>query len=193
MEQFYTIQGEGLHRGKAAYFIRLGGCEVGCVWCDVKESWEAGHHPMKTVDEILVGVKESPSSLVVITGGEPTMYDLRELTGRLKDMGKTVNLETSGAYPLLGQFDWICLSPKKFKAPLPENLPLAQELKVVIFNKTDFEWAEEHLRQTAAQCYAFLQPEWSRKEEMLPYLVDYAKKHPRWAISLQEHKYMNVP
>jgi organic radical activating enzyme len=198
MEHFYTIQGEGFHQGKAAYFIRLGGCDVGCVWCDVKESWDASLHPQFSVDEI-VKMAESGASpekenlIVVITGGEPLMHDLTGLTSRLKQQGFHTNIETSGSHPLSGYWDWICLSPKKFKAPLPEVITAANELKVVIFNKSDFAWAEKYAALVGEDCLLYLQPEWSKASEMMPLMVEYIKQHPRWRISLQIHKYMNVP
>lgn len=193
MELFYTIQGEGFHQGKAATFIRLGGCDVGCVWCDVKESWDASKHPKIHVEEIAERTLKFPSEICVITGGEPTMYDLLPLTTSLHQIGKKTHLETSAAYPITGEWEWICISPKKFKAPLPENMKLADELKVVVFNKSDFEWAEEYALQISPQCNLFLQPEWSKEKEMLPLIVEYVKQHPEWEISLQVHKYMNIP
>jgi organic radical activating enzyme len=193
MELFYTIQGEGFHQGKAATFIRLGGCDVGCVWCDVKESWDAFKHPLTHVEEIAEQTMKFPSELCVVTGGEPVMYDLFPLTTSLHQAGKKTHLETSAAYPITGEWDWICISPKKFKAPLPENMKLADELKVVVFNNTDFEWAEEHALLVSPQCNLFLQPEWSREKEMLPLIVEYVKQHPEWEISLQIHKYLNIP
>lgn len=192
MEQFYTIQGEGFHRGKAAYFIRLAGCDVGCVWCDVKESWNAKQHSEKTIDEIISEAKKYPSEICVITGGEPTMYDLNELTSSLHSTGKKINLETSGAYSINGKFDWICLSPKKFKAPLEENFSKANELKVIIFNQSDFEFAKKFQTKVSSSSKLYLQPEWSAKEKMLPQIIDYVKENPVWEISIQEHKYINV-
>jgi len=193
MEAFYTIQGEGFHQGKAAYFIRLGGCDVGCVWCDVKESWNEDAHPKKTVQEIVSAACSYPGRLAVVTGGEPLMHDCTELTNKLSQAGFTTNIETSGAYPLSGEWDWICLSPKKFKAPLPEILPLANELKVVIYNKSDFEWAEQWAARVAPGCKLFLQPEWSRSDIVTPLIIDYIKNHPQWEFSLQLHKYIHVP
>jgi 7-carboxy-7-deazaguanine synthase len=198
MEHFYTIQGEGFHQGKAAYFIRLGGCDVGCVWCDVKDSWDASRHPNFAVEDI-VGMAETGSSpdkddlIVVITGGEPLMHNLEALTTGLKQKGFHTNIETSGAHPLSGHWDWICLSPKKFKAPLPEVIAAANELKVVIFNKSDFAWAEKYASLVGKDCLLYLQPEWSKAADMMPLMVEYIKQHPRWRISLQIHKYMNVP
>lgn len=193
MEDFYTIQGEGAFQGQAAYFIRLGGCDVGCVWCDVKESWDANAHPAVSVADMTERAKVTGTPVVVITGGEPLMYDLADLTAALHDKGIRTHLETSGAYPLTGEWDWICLSPKKFKAPLPSVAPYAHELKVVVYNKSDFEWAEQHAKQVSPHCELFLQPEWSREREVLPLIIDYVKRNPRWKISLQIHKYLGVP
>ncbi|HEX9510496.1 MAG TPA: 7-carboxy-7-deazaguanine synthase QueE [Puia sp.] len=193
MEAFYTIQGEGFHQGKAAYFIRLGGCDVGCVWCDVKESWDAGAHPQLSVEEMVAAASAFPGRLAVVTGGEPLMHDCTGLTRQLHQAGFTTNIETSGAYPLSGQWDWICLSPKKFKAPLPEILPLANELKVVVYNKSDFEWAEQWAARVAPDCRLFLQPEWSKSTAITPLIIDYIKENPQWEFSLQLHKYIHVP
>lgn len=193
MEDFYTIQGEGAFQGQAAYFIRLGGCDVGCVWCDVKESWDANAHPAVSVADMAERAKVTGTPVVVITGGEPLMYDLADLTAALHDKGIRTHLETSGAYPLTGEWDWICLSPKKFKVPLPSVAPYAHELKVVVYNKSDFEWAEQHAKQVSPHCELFLQPEWSREREVLPLIIDYVKRNPRWKISLQIHKYLGVP
>lgn len=193
MEQFYTIQGEGFYQGKAAYFIRLGGCDVGCVWCDVKESWDASHHPLLTIDSLVENAASHPGRLVVITGGEPSMHDLNLLTKKLQSAGLQTNIETSGSSPLNGSWDWICLSPKKFKAPLPEILKRANELKIIIYNKSDFAWAEKYAAQVDKTCRLYLQPEWSRADLMTPLIVDYVKQNPQWQISLQVHKYINVP
>lgn len=194
MEHFYTIQGEGFHQGRAAYFVRLGGCDVGCVWCDVKESWDMNVHPKMSVEEIITAIKSNTDKgLVVITGGEPLMHNLDELTSTLQDSGFETNIETSGSHPLSGRWNWICLSPKKFKAPLDEILPLANELKVVIYNKSDFEWAEKYAVMMNADCKLYLQPEWDKKDSMLPLIIDYVKQHPQWGISMQIHKYINVP
>jgi 7-carboxy-7-deazaguanine synthase len=193
MEAFYTIQGEGYHTGKAAYFIRLGGCDVGCHWCDVKESWNADLHPLTGVDRIVAQASQYAGKAVVVTGGEPLMYNLEPLTSKLHEKGIRTFLETSGAYPLSGQWDWICLSPKKFKAPRPEVLPHAGELKVIVFNKSDFAWAEEHAAQVSPNTRLYLQPEWSKANQLVPLLVDYVKENPKWQISLQTHKYMNIP
>lgn len=193
MEHFYTIQGEGYHQGKAAYFIRLGGCDVGCTWCDVKDSWDADKHPKIDPVELVKLVRETPAELVVITGGEPLMHDLRELTSVLKSAGLRTHIETSGAHPLSGDWDWICLSPKKFKAPLPSLLPMAHELKVIIFNKSDFAWAEEYAAKVSPSCKLYLQPEWDKASIMTPLMVEYIKSNPQWELSLQIHKYIQVP
>ncbi|MEX6687647.1 7-carboxy-7-deazaguanine synthase QueE [Danxiaibacter flavus] len=193
MEAFYTIQGEGFHQGRAAYFIRLGGCDVGCFWCDVKDSWDASAHPVLSVDEIVAEAKNNPGRLAVITGGEPLMHNLDELTHALHEAGFETNMETSGSSPLSGEWDWICLSPKKFKAPLPEVLVAANELKVIIYNKSDFDWAEKHAKEVGPSCKLYLQPEWSKAAEMTPLIVDYIKANPQWELSLQVHKYINVP
>ncbi len=220
MESFYTLQGEGYHKGKAAYFIRLGGCDVGCVWCDVKDSWDADIHPKFSVEEIieklLIEIDESQKSkvksqnqkrettnekqetrnqkpLVVITGGEPLLHNLDQLTKQLQALGFETNIETSGSSPFSGSWNWICLSPKKFKAPLPEILPLATELKIVVFNKSDFEWAEQYAAQVNPSCKLYLQPEWDKSATITPLIIDYIKAHPEWQLSLQIHKYINVP
>jgi 7-carboxy-7-deazaguanine synthase len=193
MEHFYTLQGEGFHQGKAAYFIRLGGCDVGCVWCDVKESWDSGKHPLRSIEFLVSEVKKHPGQIVVITGGEPLMHDLTDLTEQLHKAGSKTHIETSGSSPMSGKWDWITLSPKKFKEPLPEVLPFANELKIVIFNKSDFSWAEKWARLVSAQCKLYLQPEWSKATAVTPLIIDYVKAHPRWQLSLQIHKYINVP
>jgi organic radical activating enzyme len=193
MEQFYTLQGEGFYQGQAAYFVRLGGCDVGCVWCDVKESWDEEIHPLWRSEDLLLNIKRTPAKIVVITGGEPLMHNLNELTMQLKKEGLKTHIETSGSSPLTGTWDWITLSPKKFKAPLPDVLPFANELKVVIYNKSDFAWAEEHAAKVSAQCRLYLQPEWSRAAFVTPSIIDYIKAHPQWQLSLQIHKYINVP
>lgn len=193
MEQFYTIQGEGFHQGKAAYFIRLGGCDVGCVWCDVKESWDATKHPQKSIEEIIAGIKKYPAQIVVITGGEPLIYDLTELTSALQKLNYKTHLETSGAYPLTGTWDWVCFSPKKFKQPLSAVAQKADELKVVVYNKSDFAWAEENKKMVAPSCKLYLQPEWSKHDEMTAGIIAYIKEHPQWELSMQLHKFINVP
>ena len=193
MESFYTIQGEGFYQGRAAYFIRLGGCDVGCVWCDVKDSWDASKHPLVNIDDLLKEVNDTPAEMVVITGGEPLMHDLSLLTKTLQAAGLETNIETSGSSPLSGSWNWICLSPKKFKAPLPEVVPFANELKIIVFNKTDFKWAEEFAAQVSPGCKLYLQPEWSKSVEITPLIVEYIKANPKWELSLQLHKYINVP
>lgn len=193
MEHFYTLQGEGFHQGRAAYFIRLGGCDVGCVWCDVKESWDAAAHPLMEVRDLVTIVKSTAAEIVVITGGEPLMHPLDFLTSQLQAAGLKTHIETSGAHPLSGTWDWICLSPKKFKAPLPEICSLANELKVVVFNKSDFEWAELYAEKSSPACKLYLQPEWEKAASMTPLIVDYIKANPRWELSLQLHKYIQVP
>lgn len=193
MEHFYTLQGEGFHQGRAAYFIRLGGCDVGCVWCDVKDSWDADKHPRYTIDQLVAEVKSTPTHLVVITGGEPLMHNLEALTSTLQSAGLQTNIETSGAHPLSGQWDWICLSPKKFKEPLPGILSHANELKVVIFNKSDFDWAEKYAALVSPSCKLYLQPEWDKAAQVTPLIIEYIKAHPQWELSLQVHKYINVP
>lgn len=193
MEHFYTIQGEGYHQGRAAYFIRLGGCDVGCVWCDVKDSWDSGKHPLYTIDNLVNIVTATPAQLVVITGGEPLMHNLDSLTAALKAAGLRTNIETSGAHPLSGYWDWICLSPKKFKAPLPGILDKANELKVVVFNQSDFKWAEQYAGEMNESCKLYLQPEWDKATLVTPMIIDYIKANPKWELSLQLHKYINVP
>ncbi len=193
MEAFYTIQGEGFYQGNAAYFIRLAGCDVGCFWCDVKESWDAGKHPLINIETIVQQASTYAGRLAVVTGGEPLMHNLYPLTKALHSEGFKTNIETSGAYPLTGDWDWICLSPKKFKPPLNEVISRANELKVVIYNKKDFEWAEKYAALVPASCRLYLQPEWSKAGTIVPLLVDYIKLHPGWELSLQLHKYINVP
>lgn len=193
MEQFYTLQGEGYHQGKAAYFIRLGGCDVGCVWCDVKESWDAEAHKHFRVSDIVQVALEQPGRIAVITGGEPTLYDLTALTTQLKAAGFQTNIETSGAHPLTGMFDWVCLSPKKFRQPIESILKQANELKIIVFNTSDFKWAESFAGRVSSECMLFLQPEWSKREQMTPLIVEYIKNHPRWRMSIQMHKYIDVP
>ena len=193
MEHFYTIQGEGYHQGRAAYFIRLGGCDVGCVWCDVKESWDADKHPKLFIKFLLDEVKKTPAKLVVITGGEPLMHDLDMLTNTLQQNGFETNIETSGSSPLSGNWDWVCLSPKKFKVPLAEVVTAADELKIVVFNQSDFAWAEKYAALVSPNCKLYLQPEWGKAQLITPSIIDYIKKHPKWELSLQIHKYINVP
>lgn len=193
MEMFYTLQGEGYHQGKAAYFIRLAGCDVGCVWCDVKESWDASKHPVLSIEEIVSSALAHPARLAIITGGEPLLYNLGALTTALKKVGFEVNIETSGSSPMSGDWDWVCLSPKKFKAPLTESIQAASELKVVIFNTHDFEWAETYAKQVAPNCKLYLQPEWDKANEITPLVIEYIKANPKWELSAQLHKYIQVP
>lgn len=193
MEAFYTIQGEGFHTGKPAFFIRLGGCDIGCTWCDVKESWEKERHPPVRIADLCEAVLQTPTRFIVITGGEPAMYDLTPLCRLLHEQGCYVAIETSGAYSLKGGIDWVCVSPKKFRAPLPEMLEKADELKVVINHVSDFEWAEKQAALVKKDCKLFLQPEYDRFHRHIGPLVDYVKQHPHWSISLQTHKIINVP
>ena len=193
MEMFYSIQGEGYNTGKAAFFIRIGGCDVGCHWCDVKEAWDASVHPLTTVDEIISQVLQYPAHAVVITGGEPLMYNLDVLCLKLKENQIRIFLETSGTYPLSGSFDWICLSPKSQQNPRKDMLQLADELKVIVYDEDDFKWAEQNVSLVKEKCLLFLQPEWSRYQKILPSIVDYILNNPRWMFSLQSHKFMNIP
>lgn len=193
MEHFYTIQGEGFNTGKPCYFVRLGGCDVGCFWCDVKESWDAAAHPQYTVDQITAWAVQAKAPYVVITGGEPLMYNLDILTTSLQEAGIQTFIETSGAHPLSGHWDWICFSPKKFKAPHESIYAAADELKIIVYNKSDLAWAEEHAAHVNNGCRLYLQPEWSKSAEMLPLIIDYVKQHPRWTLSLQTHKFINIP
>ena len=193
MEAFYTIQGEGAHAGKAAYFIRLGGCDVGCHWCDVKESWDANAHPRFTIDQLVTEALTYPGRMAVITGGEPLMHDLTVLTDALQLAGFQTNIETSGVYIVTGSWDWICFSPKKFKQPNGDIYAKADELKVIIYNQSDFAFAESFVVNLRPDCRLLLQPEWSKSDEMLPRIVDYVKANPRWQISLQTHKFMQIP
>ena len=192
MEAFYTIQGEGFHKGSASYFIRTGGCDIGCHWCDVKESWDENSHPIISVEEI---VKKSAgfSDCVVVTGGEPLMWNMNPLTKALKKLGKKTHIETSGAYPLTGVWDWICLSPKKAKLPIQDAYNNANELKIIIYNNHDFKFAEKEAKKVNKNAILYLQPEWGKREEMIPLMVDFIKKNPKWKISLQTHKYLNIP
>jgi len=192
MECFYSIQGEGSHTGKAAFFIRLAGCDVGCHWCDVKESWDKNEHAEREVSDLVQEAKASGTSIVIITGGEPAMYSLTTLTKALKKEGLAVHLETSGAYTIDGEFDWICVSPKKTKAPLKESLQMADELKVVIYNKDDFNWAEKNALGVKEPCKLFLQPEWSKSNIVMPWITEYIKNNLGWIVSLQTHKYLNI-
>jgi 7-carboxy-7-deazaguanine synthase len=202
MEAFYTLQGEGAHQGKAAYFIRLGGCDVGCVWCDVKESWDVNAHPQKEINIIIndavnaVGtgdIIQQQNVIAVVTGGEPLLHNLDNLTNALHQAGFRTHIETSGSSALSGNWDWICLSPKKFKAPVPEVLTAAHELKIIIYNTSDFKWAEQYAAQMNKACRLFLQPEWSKASTVTPLIIDYIKQNPQWQLSLQVHKYLNIP
>jgi organic radical activating enzyme len=193
MEEFYTIQGEGFNTGQAAYFIRLGGCDVGCHWCDVKESWDASLHPLTPIRDIVDKANSFPAKAVVITGGEPLLYNLEPLCSMLHEQGIRIFLETSGAYPVSGSFDWICVSPKKFKSPRKDMLAIADELKVIVFNKQDFDWAEQHTSFLKSNCLQYLQPEWSKASILISEIVEFVKINPQWKISLQTHKYMHIP
>ncbi len=192
MEEFYTIQGEGFYKGTAAYFIRVGGCDVGCHWCDVKESWDAELHP-PTATERIVDSATKYSDTIVVTGGEPLTWDLTHLTAGLKSKGAKTHIETSGAYPVSGDWDWICLSPKKTKLPVDEIYPLAHELKMIVYNKSDLEFAEQQAAKVGEDCVLYLQPEWSKKDKVVPLIVDYVMNNPKWKVSLQTHKYLNIP
>ena len=193
IEHFPTIQGEGAHSGSAAYFIRLGGCDVGCHWCDVKESWPVDAHPKIEVDALVHCIIEAKMNTAVITGGEPTMHSLSELTDSLQQHNIACQIETSGTNNLTGHWDWVTFSPKKFKAPVADFGKLTSELKVVVFNKSDFEFAEHHALSVKESCELYLQPEWDKRDEMMPLIVEYIKKHPKWKVSLQTHKYLNIP
>jgi 7-carboxy-7-deazaguanine synthase len=192
MEEFYTIQGEGSHTGTAAYFIRVGGCDVGCHWCDVKESWNADLHP-PTLADVIVEHAKKQAKTVVITGGEPLMWSMDYITNQLQKNNMKTHIETSGAYSFSGTWDWFCLSPKKTKLPLDEVYPEADELKMIVHNLSDFDFAEQQAAKVSEKCQLFLQPEWSKKEKMTPLIVEYVMKNPKWKISLQTHKYLNIP
>jgi len=193
MEHFFTLQGEGFHSGRAAYFIRLAGCDVGCVWCDVKESWSISPEQYLTIDQLLEALSNAAADFVVITGGEPTMHDLTELTSVLKKNGFEIAIETAGVHPLKGHIDWYCFSPKKFKAPIEEAYTKANELKIVIAHPSDFEWAETHAQKVGPNCKLYLQTEWEKQDRLLPLIIDYIKRNKKWKISLQSHKYMQIP
>jgi len=192
MEDFYTIQGEGFHKGTAAYFVRIGGCDVGCHWCDVKESWDAELHPPTKINAIAEKAS-SYSNTVVVTGGEPLTWNMDPLTSLFKKKGMQVHIETSGAYELSGIWDWICLSPKKIKLPKEKIYTVANELKMIIASKSDFKFAEEQAMKVSKDCMLYLQPEWSKREKLIPLMVDYVMKNPKWKVSLQTHKYLNIP
>lgn len=193
MEEFYSLQGEGYHTGRAAYFIRIGGCDVGCSWCDVKESWDASLHPLTPVDEVVARAADYPAKAVVVTGGEPLLYNLNYLCHQLERSEVKRYLETSGSEPLTGSWNWICLSPKKNSPPLDNILHAAHELKVIVSDYTDLYWAESFAEKVLKECLLFLQPEWSRRQKAIPLIIDYIKLNPLWMISLQSHKYMNIP
>ena len=193
MESFLTIQGEGYFSGKTSYFLRIGGCDVGCHWCDVKESWDPNLHPLVKVDNIIKSILETNVKTVVITGGEPLMWNMEYLTKQLVKNNIQIHLETSGAYPLSGSFNWICLSPKKTMKPLSSIYSLTNELKIIISNKNDFKWAMKFKKNVNSKCKLYLQPEWSKKDSILPIIIDFVTKNPQWTISLQAHKYMNIP
>lgn len=193
MEHFFTLQGEGYYSGRAAYFIRLAGCDVGCVWCDVKESWTISPEQYLTIDQLLEALSNAAADFVVITGGEPTMHDLTELTSVLKENGFEIAIETAGVHPLKGHIDWYCFSPKKFKAPIDEAYSKANELKIVIAHPSDFEWAETHAQKVGPNCKLYLQTEWEKQDRLLPLIIDYIKRNKKWKISLQSHKYMQIP
>ncbi|MCO5725293.1 7-carboxy-7-deazaguanine synthase QueE [Robiginitalea marina] len=192
MEAFYTIQGEGYHKGTAAYFIRVGGCDVGCHWCDVKESWDAETHPPTAIGEIVEEAARH-SDTIVVTGGEPLTWDMGPLTEALKEKGMKIHIETSGAYPMTGHWDWVCLSPKKNKLPVGDIYGRADELKVIVYNRHDLKFAEEQAARVRPGCLLYLQPEWSVREKVTPFIVDYVMAHPKWRVSLQTHKYLNIP
>ncbi|MFO7922308.1 MAG: 7-carboxy-7-deazaguanine synthase QueE [Bacteroidales bacterium] len=193
VEDFYTIQGEGYHTGKAAYFIRLGGCDIGCSWCDAKFTWNRNLHPLTDADEIVERASSCPARSVVVTGGEPLLYPLDYLCGRLRKKNIGTFIETSGAYPLTGEWTWICLSPKKQGRPEPAIYKSANELKVIVFDTSDLEWAEENALKVNELCRLYLQPEWSRYQNIISSVVDYVKENPKWNISLQAHKFMHIP
>ena len=192
MESFYSIQGEGTHSGKPSYFIRLAGCDVNCDWCDVKDSWDIDSSQYKSIDEITNEIKKFSTDLVIITGGEPLMHNLTDLTSALKKLGKKIHIETSGTHPVSGYFDWICFSPKKFKKPLDEFFKISNELKIIISKDSDFRWAEYLLGQIKNKPELILQAEWSKSEIINPKILDYIKSNPKWRISLQTHKYLHV-
>lgn len=193
MEAFHTLQGEGVYTGWAAWFLRLAGCDVGCVWCDVKESWEAGAHAVHPIEMLTEQALNSQAPICVVTGGEPTLYNLQPLTESLRNKGLRTHIETSGAHELTGDWHWICFSPKKFARPVDSIYKQADELKVVIYHPSDLKWAEDHARQVTDKCVLLLQPEWSKREKITPLIIDYIQKNPRWKLSLQTHKYVNIP
>ena len=192
MESFYSIQGEGFFSGTAAYFLRIGGCDVGCHWCDVKESWDENNHPIIPVKEIVKKSLEF-SDCIIVTGGEPLIWNMGPLTKELKKFNKKTHIETSGAHPLTGNWDWVCLSPKKAKLPIEDAYNYADELKIIIYNNHDFIFAEEQAKKVNKNAILYLQPEWGKREKMMPLMVDFVKKNPKWKLSLQTHKYLNIP
>lgn len=193
MEEFYSLQGEGYHTGKPAYFLRVGGCDVGCFFCDVKESWDANKHPVVKTDEVISRILQNPAKAVVVTGGEPLKYNMDYLCSELHKQGIALFIETSGSEPISGSWDWICLSPKKDAPPLPEMVNVADELKVIIYDEDDFRWADEYAAKVKPGCILYLQPEWSNANRMMQRIVDYALEHPMWRVSIQSHKYMRIP
>ena len=193
MEEFYTLQGEGRHTGSAAYFVRVGGCDVGCSWCDTKESWNADLFPPQEVDPIVERAAATPSKTIVVTGGEPSRYPMDYFTGELHNKGVRTMIETAGVEPLTGKWDWVCLSPKKYSPPHNSNYTLANELKVIIQHEGDLEWAEKNAALVRPECILYLQPEWSRRDMVMEILTNYVMDHPKWKISLQSHKVMNIP
>ena len=193
MEHFFTIQGEGTYSGRAAYFVRLAGCDIGCVWCDVKESWDSALHPILDIDYLVSEIEKTTVDFVVITGGEPALYDLTFLIKKLKTLKIEVAIETSGCYPLKGIVDWYCFSPKKFKAPCEEAYQLANELKIVISHPSDLAWAEKHAEKVKSTCKLYLQPEWTKSDAILPLIIEFVKRNKKWQISLQTHKLMHIP
>ena len=193
MEHFFTIQGEGTYSGRAAYFVRLAGCDIGCVWCDVKESWDSELHPILSIDYLVSEIEKTTVNFVVITGGEPALYNLAPFIKKLKKLKIEVALETSGCYELKGIVDWYCFSPKKFKAPCKEAYQLANELKIVINHPSDLAWAEKHAEKVKPSCNLYLQPEWSKSDSLLPLIIEFVKSNNKWRISLQTHKFMHIP
>jgi len=193
MEEFYSIQGEGFYTGNSAYFLRIGGCDVGCHWCDVKESWDENLHPPTKVLDMITNILKFPTETVVVTGGEPLMWNMNFLTRKLKEKGLRTHLETSGSHKLSGEWDWVCLSPKKFQKSLEAIKPMADELKIIVKNKSDFQWAEKQRDGVSKECKLYLQPEWSNKKKMIPLIIDYVLQNPEWQISLQTHKYLHIP
>ena len=193
MEEFYTLQGEGFNTGQAAFFIRVGGCDVGCKWCDVKESWNSNDFPPVSTDKVVEHATSYPAKSIVVTGGEPLLYNMDYLCSELHKRDIRIFLETSGSQPVSGSWDWICVSPKKDAPPMPAVIGLANELKVIVHDNTDFQWAEENSNLVSGSCFLFLQPEWSRSRQLMPRIIEYIKSHPRWRISLQSHKYMRIP